>query len=223
MKTARYLNRNKITEDTAMKINQYVKLFFVMVIIGMFVCACANPSHININYQLPSKLDELKGKKVFFDLKDKRTDKTIFSENAKKKLKNLTGLFSLSLIQKSEQDGSLVGVFDLPSLFREAFKRRLENMGIEVLLLQDKKEPAIKIVIKDFFLDLVDRKWAVRIMYEASLIKDEKTLARQTISGEAERLRLIGSGDAEKVLGEIFTDMVNKLDLPKLFRDAKQL
>jgi hypothetical protein len=168
-------------------------------------------------------LDELKGKKVFFDLKDKRTDKTIFSENAKKKLKNLTGLFSLSLIQKSEQDGSLVGVFDLPSLFREAFKRRLENMGIEVLLLQDKKEPAIKIVIKDFFLDLVDRKWAVRIMYEASLIKDEKILARQTLSGEGERLRLIGSGDAEKVLGEIFTDMVNKLDLPKLFRDAKQL
>ncbi len=206
-----------------MKINQYVRLFFVMVIIGMFVYACTKPSHVNINYQLPSKLDEFKGQKAFFDLKDKRTDKTIFSENAKKKLKNLTGLFSLSLIQKSEQDGSLVGIFDLPSLFREAFKRRLENMDIEVLLLQDKKEPTVKIFIKDFFLDLVDRKWVVRIKYETNLIKDEKILARQIISGEAERLRLIGSGDAEKVLGEIFTDMVNKLDLPKLFRDAKQL
>jgi len=194
-----------------------------MMIIGMFVCACTKPSHVKINYQLPSKLDELKGQKISFDLKDKRTDKTIFSENAKKKLKNLTGLFSLSLIQKSEQDGSLVGIFDLPSLFREAFKRRLENMGIEVLLLQDKKEPTIKIFIKDFFLDLVDRKWVVRIKYETNLIKDGKILARQIISGEAERVRLIGSGDAEKVLGEIFTDMVNKLDLPKLFRDARQL
>ena len=210
-------------EDTTMKSNQYVKLFFVILAIGTIISACSKTSHIKIKYHLPSILDELKGKKVFLKLEDKRTDKTLLSEEAQKKIKNFTGLFSLSLVKKNEQDGALMGVFDLPSLFQETFMKRFESTGIEVLGLRKKNEPEIKIDIKDFLLDLVDRKWTVHIMYEASLIKDDKIMSNQTASGKAERLRLFGSGEAEMVLGEIFTEIVNKLDLPKLFSDAKLL
>jgi hypothetical protein len=38
----------------------------------------------------------------------------------------------------------------------------------------------------------------------------------KTISGDAERVKVIGQGDAEKILGEIFTEIVNQLDLSKL-------
>jgi hypothetical protein len=81
-------------------------------------------------------------------------------------------------------------------------------------------EPVIEIDLQKFFLDLVDRKWVAQISYEARLIKDNKLLARETISGDAERYKLISQGDVEKVLGEIFTSLVNKLDFQKLLQRA---
>jgi hypothetical protein len=114
----------------------------------------------------------------------------------------------------------VVGAFDLPSLFKTAFSRRLENMGIEVLTEPEKTEPVIEIDLQNFLLDLVDRKWVAEISYEVRLIKDNKLLARETISGNAERLKMLSQSDAEKVLGEIFTDVVNKVDFRKLFQQA---
>jgi hypothetical protein len=46
-------------------------------------------------------------------------------------------------------------------------------------------------------------------------------LASQLISGKAERVKLIGRGAAEKVIGEIFSEIVNKMDVYKLFLEAK--
>jgi hypothetical protein len=114
----------------------------------------------------------------------------------------------------------VVGTFDLPSLFKTAFSRRLENMGIEILTEPEKTEPVIEIDLQNFFLDLVDRKWVAQISYEARLIKDNNLLARETISGDLERYKLLPQGDVEKVLGEIFTTLVNKLDFQKLFQQA---
>jgi hypothetical protein len=148
-----------------------------------------------------------------------RSDKTIFSEKAKPKFKNFTGLFLFSLSQ-GEKKNYVVGTFDLPSLFKTAFSRRLENMGIEILTEPEKTEPVIEIDLQNFFLDLVDRKWVAQISYEARLIKDNNLLARETISGDLERYKLLPQGDVEKVLGEIFTTLVNKLDFQKLFQQA---
>jgi len=85
----------------------------------------------------------------------------------------------------------------------------------------EKTEPVIEIDLKKFFLDLVDRKWVAEISYEARLIKNNKLLATETISGNAERFKMFPQSDAEKVLGEIFTDVVNKLDFGKLFQQAE--
>ena len=93
-------------------------------------------------------------------------------------------------------------------------------MGIEVLTEPEKTEPVIEIDLQNFLLDLVHRKWVAEISYEVRLIKDNKLLARETISGNAERLKMLSQSDAEKVLGEIFTDVVNKVDFRKLFQQA---
>jgi len=194
-------------------------LFSLVMIIGALVLACATKSYINVNYQLPLSSYDLKEKKIFLEIKDMRPDKTIFSEKAKTKFKNFTGLFLFSLSQ-GEKRNYVVGAFDLPSLFNAAFSRRLENLGIVMLKEPETTEPVIEIDLQKFFLDLVDRKWVAQISYEARLIKDNKLLARETISGDAERYKLISQGDVEKVLGEIFTSLVNKLDFQKLLQRA---
>jgi len=193
--------------------------FSLVMLIGIWVVTCATKSYININYRLPLSSHDLKGMKIFLELKDIRPVKTIFSERAKTKFKNFTGLFLFSLPNRGKKN-FVVGAFDLPSLFKTAFSRRLENMEIEVLTEPEKTEPVIEIDLKKFFLDLVDRKWVAEISYEVRLIKDNKLLARETISGNAERLKMLSQSDAEKVLGEIFTDVVNKVDFRKLLQQA---
>jgi hypothetical protein len=202
------------------KISHDILLFSLVMFMGVLVLACATKSYINVNYQLPLSSYDLKGKKIFLEIKDMRPDKTIFSEKAKNKFKNFTGLFLFSLSQGEKKD-YVVGAFDLPSLFKAAFSRRLENLGVVMLKEAETTEPVIEIDLQNFFLDLVDRKWMAQISYEARLIKDNKLLARETISGDAERYKLISQGDVEKVLGEIFTSLVNKLDFQKLLQGAE--
>ena len=197
-----------------------VLLFSLVMLIGVLGAACATKSYINVNYRLPLSSYDLKGKKVFLEIKDMRSDKAIFGEKAKAKFKNFTGLFLLSL-SKGEKKNYVIGAFDLPSLFEAAFSRRLENMGIEILTEQKEAEPVIEIDLQNFLLDLADRKWVAEISYEARLIKENRLLARETISGSAKRYKLLSQGDVEKVLGEIFTDMVNNLDCRKLFQEAE--
>jgi hypothetical protein len=187
-------------------------------VIGAVVGACASKSYIGVNYRLPVASDDLKGKRVFLECRDIRSDKTIFGQKAKAEFKHFTGLFALSVHQGKKP--FVAGAFDLPSLFKEAFKRRFENSGLEVLTHHEKTIPVLEIDIKEFRLDLVDRKWVAEIRYEARLLKGDLLLVTKTISGEAERLKVIGQGDAEKVLGDIFTDIVNRLDFHKLLEQA---
>lgn len=197
---------------------QLMLLLVYIWVIGAVVGACASKSYIDVNYRLPVASDDLKGKRVFLECRDIRSDKTIFGQNAQAEFKHFTGLFSLSVNQGKKP--FVAGAFDLPSLFKEAFKRRLENSGLDVLTLQEKTIPVLEIVIKEFRLDLVDRKWVTGISYEARLLKGDLLLVTKTISGDAERLKVIGQRDAEKVLGEMFTEIVNQLDFHKLLEQA---
>ena len=186
--------------------------------IAVVICACATRSYIDVTYRLPAATGDLKGKRVYLDFKDIRPAKTIFSEKAKAEFKNFTGLFSLSVDQGEKP--FVVGAFDLPALFKEALSRRLQNLGIDVITQQDQKTPVIEIVLKNFQLDIVDRKWVASIMYEARFLKEDQLLAAQTISGDAERIKAFGQSDAEKALGEIFSDSINRLNVRKLLEQA---
>ena len=197
-----------------------VLLFSLAMLIGILGASCGTKSYINVNYRLPLSSYDLKGKKVFLEIKDMRSHQAVFSEKAKTKFKNFTGLFLLSL-SENEKNDYVAGAFDLPSLFQAAFSRRLENMGIEILTEQKETEPVIEIDLKKFLLDLADRKWIAQISYEARLIKEDRILARETISANAKRYKWFSQGDVEKVLGEIFTDLVNDIDFVKLFQQAE--
>jgi hypothetical protein len=176
--------------------------------------ACSKKSYLNIDYRLPVVSDDLKGRSVFLDCQDARASKSIFSKEVEAEFKHFTGLFSLSV--KDVGEPFVAGAFDLTSLFKEALTRRLQKRGIEVVTQQDKATPVLEIIVREFRLDRVDRNWVSSIAYDARLLKDNKLLLTETISGDAERLKVVGHGGAEKVLGEIFTEIVNKLNIRKL-------
>ena len=201
-------------------INQAGRYSLGILILLVIMVSCATINNLKVNYRLPPKSDELKGRKVFLSFKDIRTVKDILGKGAREDFIIFSGNISLSLA-RGEEEGFKIGVYDLPSFFMEAFKRNLENSGIEVVAEREKSEVELAIVLKDFLLDLIDRKWEITMGYEARLIKDKKVLAKQMMSGQAERFKLIGLDQADVVVGEIFTDMVNRLDLGRLFRQAR--
>jgi len=197
--------------------NRFIKLFPFILFIGFVAVSCSTKPHININYRLEAKSDALEGTNVFLSFKDGRPDKTIFSDNAQKEFRQFSGKFPFFLAWEN-QEIFQVGAFDLPGLFKAAFSKRLENLGINVTSEQRKEEPVIEINLKSFFLDLTDGKWVLQISYDTYLIKDEQILARQTTSGSAERFKMFGTRGADKVLSELFTDVINEPDIIRLFQ-----
>jgi len=206
-----------------MKMIKKTRRYFIGILFLLTgVVSCATVPELNVNYRLPPESEELKGKKVFFGFEDVRKSKDLIGEGAREAFKNFSGNISFSLA-RGDEPGFKMGVYDIPSLFREVFEKRLEYSGVEVVSDRTESEIEMVIVLKDFLLDLIDRKWTVTMAYEARVRKDGEVLASQMISGEAERLKLVGRGDADKVMGEIFTDLVNRLDVARLFQQARLL
>ncbi len=185
----------------------------------MVVWACSSGSYIYLNYRLPAKSEGLENKTVSIVFKDERTAKTLFSDSAAKEYKFFTGVFSLSLLE-GKKKSVFLGTYELPSLFETAFTQRLHDLGITVASQKPNTDPVFEIVLKEFLIDLKERNWIAAIIYEIHLIRDSKVLATQNINGRAERLKVMGKRDAEKVLEDIFTETVNRLDIDKLFTDA---
>ena len=190
-------------------------------VLAFFAGACTPKPFLKVQYQLPSPSSTLEGEKAAITVTDMRGKNTFLTENAKKSLKNFNETFSLVVLAE-DGSGNLTGVYDIVPLFTEVFQQRLKNEGIQVAAVVDDAIPELKIEITEFQLDLVGRKWVVSINYRASLLDSGDLLSMESVSGEAERLKVTGKSDAEKILAELLTDMVNKLNLVRLFQQARQ-
>jgi hypothetical protein len=200
------------------RINQDWNWVFSILVLITF-SACSPLPYLEVNYRLPLRSESLKGQKVSLDLEDVRPGKDIIGRGARDDFGNFSGNISLA-VARGPGSGVRMGVYETPSLFREAFQKRLENAGAEVVSIKEKGVPDLTLVIQKFLLDLVDRRWTVQMAYEARLSKDGKVLARQIVSGEGERLKIMGREQADIILEEVFTDLVNRVDLDRLFREA---
>jgi hypothetical protein len=196
------------------------KKFFIVLITVFFANACATTSYIAIDYHLPPQSTILTGKNIYIEVVDARVGQSLFGPTAQNTFKYFTGKFSLTLARENEK-GTLIGAFDLLPLFQETVTRHLQNMGAQVLTTRENNTPFLKIEITSFHLDLMGRKWISDITYDALLIRDNQILTRQSISGQAERAKVIGSAQGQTVIGEIFTDVVNQLNMNDLFLKAK--
>lgn len=181
--------------------------------------SCGTTPELNVNYGLPQSSRQLEGNEVFLDFEDERTNKQIFGQGAQEEFKAFPGNFSLSIAQYGE-DGFKIGLYDMKSLFEEVFKRKLEKQGMRVSLDDRTGKPELVIALKVFSLDLVKRKWTVQMTYEAKLIIDGQVRSRQTVSGSGERVKIIKHDQADILMGDVFTDVVNKLDVHKMFKQT---
>ena len=184
-----------------------------------FLCGCSPLPHLNVNYRLPTGTEKLEGRKVFLVIEDARSRSDILGPGAREEFPGFSGNMSFSVARGSGA-GFKIGVYDLLSLYREACERRLENEKIRIVTAKEEGEAELKIVLQEFHLDLAKRTWKVSMAYEARLIQNGALLAKQMISAEGERLKLIGQTQADELLSEIFTDTLNKLNLVQLFRQA---
>src|SRR4030042_524072 len=102
---------------------------------------------------------------------------------------------------------------------KEVFRLRIENEGFEIVPEKKASQVELVFVLQEFSLDLVDRTWKVRLGYEARLVKNGAVLSKQFANGEAERQKIMGTEQADAVVGDLFVDVMNRLNVEKLFRE----
>jgi len=202
-----------------MKPSKHAMLAAAALILIVITGACSAKPFIVVQYQLPAPSDALAGREVSQVTTDIRESKAFLSEAAKKSFGEFNETYSL-VVLKEDGSGNLLGVFELDALITEIFKQRLTSLGLQVAAPANQTAYELEIKLKEFKLDLAGRKWIVNMSYQANLLKNGKLLAMESVNGSAERLKVMGNSDAEKMLGELMTDMVNKLDLVKLFQQA---
>lgn len=183
-----------------------------------FVISCASISHLQLTYRLPGDQGLLAGKRAVLTVEDERTDKQTLGPGARYLFDDTSGAISLS-VSKGGGPGIRKGIYQPPALLMKAMEHRMSHQGIEVLP-EGMDAPELALLLKAFLVDRTDRTWQMNISYEARIVKGGAILSSQIVSGEAERFELVGTEQAEVVIGELFTDAVNKLDLVKLFREA---
>jgi hypothetical protein len=193
---------------------------FKTVLCGLILIplACASTSYIDVRYQVPPVDPSPAVSSIYLLVEDQRPSGKILNPPARDKMPNFRDLFALSLA-RTDDPGKISGVYDLTGLFYAAIQHRLRQRGVTVVE-QHNAEPLMQVSLNDFRLELNDRTWTAHIAYRVKLSQDEQRVAYDTITGSAERARILGRGAAEKVMGDIFTDVINRLDLDKLFQNA---
>lgn len=200
-------------------VNAYLKIAIPLLLAAVFI-SCAKKLYIDVDYQLPTSADTLAGRTVFVETRDMRNDAEVFDQRAKNNFKHFTGLFALSLMLPEDQH-KVLGAYELPMLFETALVQRLQKLGVGVSAESAPDIPVFQIKVNQFYIKLIGQKWLADVGYEASLTQDTQLVAREVVTGSAERMKLMGSGGAEKVISEIFTDMINRLNIERLFQQAK--
>ena len=202
-----------LKEDRFMiSISPRLRAISVIIFIGVLASFCAPKNFLTVNYKLPAESIDLQDRRVTLTVKDKRLDPHILTPSAQKALKGFSGHFTLIVAQENRND-KLVGAFSLSSMVKEIFKHRLENAGVRVVSEEDAGAPMVEIVLNEFKLDLADRKWIMNMGYQANLIKQDRLVGGEKVAGSAERLRVISGKNAEIIIGELITDVVNRLNL----------
>lgn len=196
----------------------YPKHIFVLIAILCLGFSCSAISTLNVNYRLPpADPGNVRGEKIALAFEDARETKRILKDGAFSEFESFSGNISLSLAGDDEEVVPL-GLYDPKSLFMEAFRRRFKNIGVEAVREGGEAQVGLAIVLKEFSLDLVERKWIAKMGYEAVVKRGGRVAYRHNIRGEGERLKLVGTSQADALLSEIFTDVINRLDLEKVYR-----
>ena len=190
-------------------------LFLTLVL----VAACASSNVLSVRYEPPSRTDAPPPRTVAIVFIDERKTDAVLTPSARRELEGFTGVYALT-VAPAGKSGELKGAFPVDALFRELLRYRLESAGVEVAPSGAVAAAEIQLVLNEFQLDFGDRKWSSTVAYRAQLVKDGSVRSQQFVSGSAERVFLTGRREADRVVGELLSDAINKLDVTLLFTQA---
>jgi hypothetical protein len=193
-----------------------IKYLPMFVLILFTLSACASRSYIKVNYQLPDNVpDKPAITKIRLSVVDQRNNPDPLSITAREKLKDFHESYML-IMAPNGKDFPVEGVYDLKTLFEKVFRKRLDQMGIQVVDSTSLQIPKLEVTVTLFQLDLRDYKWYFKMGYAARLVKDGNVLVKQTVSGQAERFDVPGMDDAGTAVSEVYADLINQLDIAAL-------
>lgn len=187
----------------------------------MFVLwtGCSTIAELSVHYELPPASEELAGRSLALSVEDARSTKDILGAEAEEVFRHFGGKVSYSYARHG-QEGFRQGLYEVPELFEAAFRKKLENLGMNVREDAAPGVPEMVVRIEEYALNLVGRQWVGRAVYEARMLEEGRWLAAQQINGRAERARIFGRRQADELMSELFTDVVNRLDVHRLLEQA---
>jgi hypothetical protein len=195
----------------------------LVVLLSVCCClACAGRSYLIVDYAVPPATDALKGQTVRIAMVDDRVETAVLAPQAAARFTDFADRYSLAWVMPNKER-VLAGEHDLLTALAETFKKRLTQMGAVVSLRSHPEIPVLTVSLTRMTVDLQERKWIVELGYEAVLRKATGAQAKETVRGNAERVRVIGRKGADMVLSDIFSDATNRLDLVKMFKQAQLL
>jgi len=196
-----------------MRALRFSRKFSAWLIIGLSL-ACAMLPRLDVIYKTLPKSNTLGGKEVYFKVTDKRPTRDIIGPGAKRVFKDFAGNITL-IVETGPEQRSTVGLYDVRELFEHAFTRYLENRGLKLRSEPKGEIPRLEVAIQDFTLDLPGSRWTARILYEAAVSGNGRTLVRR-YQGEGEKLRVSGLTQAHQVMSETFSDIIHQLDVSEM-------
>jgi hypothetical protein len=191
-------------------------LITVLILIG----GCAGRAYLIVDYAVPPKSHYLTGQSVAVQVEDLRKSRAVMEPRALSAFPDFRNRYGLAWIMPNRQR-ILAGEHDLPELFRQTFTKRLERLGVNVQQVAAPETPVFKVSINTVRIKLIGVKWYASVSCTAGLMVNGKRVAGETVSGNAERVRVIGRKGADVVLSNIFTNVINRIDAVKLFQQAK--
>lgn len=194
--------------------------FACVVLLFISLIGCTKRPYLVVDYKIVAASNQLDGKRLRLQVKDLRLNPSIFTPVAAAQFPGFEDRYRLTRLN-GKNEKTLLDEQDLHGLFYEAFAMRLEKMGVEIVPMERDDVPLFQILINTLKIDLQDRKWVTSVSFEGNLSVDNQLVARETVSGEAERVKILGTKGADDTFSDIFTEIVNRLNIVKLFRQAK--
>ncbi len=201
-----------------MRMKQYCFVSALIVVL-LFIEGCAGRAYLIVDYTVTPRSQYLKGQSVVIEVEDLRKNKAVMEPRALRAFPDFQNRYGLAWIMPNRQR-ILAGEHDLSDLFKQAFKKRLERLGASVVQDMDPSIPVFKVSMNSVRIKLIGVKWYATVSCTAGLVVNERRVAGETVTGNAERVRVIGRKGADVVLSNIFTDVVNRIDVVKLFQQA---
>lgn len=189
--------------------------WILIICFAMMFIACSRKPVFQVNYSLPQAAAAYPDKQVYVSASDGRSATQFATPAAARELKDFSGLFSL-VVLKSENVGDLVGAFEIIPLMSALCKQRLQASSVVVTANPAASLTRLEIVLKSFQLDYAGRKWLAGMSFEAIATGPDGSTRRQAVNGSAERVKIWANKEAEALVSELASDMINKLDLERL-------